>query len=181
MSAPKVTHADAMTFMVSWWIAVKQQRQRILPATPTVALQGSRKADTYMFVWSAHNLRTAAELVHRSVPADTQAAVRKAIDAFDAAAPDVRKLRNALSHFDAFVYGEGRLQRGLPAAHFGVYQVDHGTDFELAISLAPGGPILRLSVEATIDAANALFRSVGRAVDHLPMPTLADLASDTSG
>jgi hypothetical protein len=102
MSALKVSHADAMTFLVSWWMAVRQQRERILPTTPAVALQGSRKADTYMFVWSAHNLRTAAQLVHRSVPDGVRAPVRAAIDAFDNAVPDIRKLRNALSHFDAF-------------------------------------------------------------------------------
>ncbi|MEV4720289.1 hypothetical protein AB0J94_24070 [Micromonospora noduli] len=130
-----------------------------------------------MFVWAAHNLRTGAELVHRSAPPPVQERIKNAIEDFDRTAPDVRKLRNALSHFDAFVYGEGRLQKGRQTPHLGVYSVVHQGDYELVVSLAVGEPVLRLSVEKTTDAANALFRAVGLAVEGLPMPSLADVAT----
>jgi hypothetical protein len=172
-----VSHADGMQFLVSWWMAVKQQRERILPASPSYRLRGTRQVDAYLFVWAAHNLRTGAQLVHRSVPPQVQVPVRSAIDAFDAAAPDVRKLRNALSHFDAFVYGEGRPQRGRESPHLGIYTVGHGSDYELVVSLAVGEPVLHLSVQRTTEAADALFRAVGIAVDDLPMPSLDDVAT----
>lgn len=175
--ARKVSHADGMQFLVSWWMAVRQQRERILPADPSYQLRGTRQADTYLFVWAAHNLRTGAELVRRSAPPEVQERIRSAIEDFDAAVPDVRKLRNALSHFDAFVYGEGHLQRGRESPHLGVYTVVHQGDYELVVSLAVGEPVLRLSIEKTTDAANALFQAVGLAVDDLPMPSLADVST----
>ncbi|PZG15419.1 hypothetical protein C1I95_19625 [Micromonospora craterilacus] len=168
---------DGMQFMVSWWMAVRQQCERILPAEPAYRLRGTRQADAYLFVWAAHNLRTAAELVRRSAPLDVQEQIQSTIEDFDTRAPDVRKLRNALSHFDAFVYGEGRPQKGREAAHLGVYTVAHDGDYELVVSLAVGEPVLRLSVEKTTEAANALFRAVGLAVDELPLPSLRDVAN----
>ena len=168
---PTVTHADAMSFMVTWWMAVKQQYHRILPETPTYGLRGQSQVDAYLFVWSAHNLRTAAELVFTSVPHEVKPAVRQAVDEFDLAAPDIRKMRNAISHFDDYAFGRGALQARDADAAFGIYGAAIPGDFQLFVCLAPGAPRLELSVATTAAAADRLFQGVGRSVDHLPMPT----------
>jgi hypothetical protein len=120
-----------------------------------------------MFVWALHNLRTATNLVHRVADREAQQAIEDAIAAFDQAAPDVKSLRDVLSHYEDYALGNGRLQKPLSAPHFGVHY-SHGDDFQLHVSLASGFHILRIEIKGATDAATELFRALGMALKMRP-------------
>ena len=53
-----------------------------------------------------------ALLVERISPVGIAEKVRESIQDFDVSVPDVKKMRNALAHFDEYLRGEGSLQKG---------------------------------------------------------------------
>lgn len=131
----------------------------------------TREADAYMFVHALHHLRMAVLLVRRTAKASMREKIDEEIGRFDEAVPDVKKLRNALAHFDEYVQGEGNLQRnsssaGLNFTYYSERLPPYDDDriqigiYVIKAKISPDLPPLEVEVVSAGAAAFALYENV---------------------
>jgi hypothetical protein len=82
-----------------WFCTAELQQSRILSAGTELRTQDM---DMNQFVWALHNAVTGAVRVLTRGSKEAQA--------FNAAAPEVKTMRDILSHYDEYLEGRGRLQ-----------------------------------------------------------------------
>ncbi len=81
----------------------------------------SKDADTYVIVVIVRDLIRATQLLLRNIDREPdRQLLQEALSNFSNELPAVSHLRNVLEHFDDYLLGRGRMQRGDPAADFSV-------------------------------------------------------------
>jgi len=134
------------SWLGGWRRAVELKVVRL--ASAHVAFDQGVESD--LFLMAVRNLVRACEAFqddHR---------VRKALDAFSTAAPDVTQARDLLEHFDVYDRGIGRLQKAGPMQESSLLVFDEDTGSEQLIHIGPHV----INVTRTYEAADELAEGV---------------------
>ena len=140
----------------------------------------AREANSYLFIMALHQLRMAALLFRESVPMQVADKTSAIIEKFDYAVPDVKKTRDALTHFDDYVKGRGHLHRNKlqplleissqiessfdPEMGFAVANIEKYT---IRASITPDLPRLEIEIFSATNAASKLYNEILKVRDEI--------------
>jgi hypothetical protein len=154
-----------MAPVVVWRHAVDVQALRLL-TTGTGMPDGpvTKQADSYLFAMALRNLLRAVELVRNTVAPERRVTIEIAQEAFRLEFPKAIAQRDVLEHFDDYLQGMGKLQKGKPPFPAATWTESTGPkSYKLCVGVA-GHATFELDVEAAQRAALKLFNAATEAV-----------------
>jgi hypothetical protein len=89
-------------YIYRWYLAVTLQGERTLNATSN----DHREVDSHLFAVALKDLRTAVDWAGNKCRGQGVGAVRRALEAFDAAVPDLKNVRDVHEHFVNYESGD---------------------------------------------------------------------------
>ena len=142
----RATVNEALALLSTWERAVRNQATRVLGSPPDRQFGVSEKADGYLFVLALRNVIRAANLVLTLAPEHARPGIEAGIATFESKMGAAKDTRDVLDHFDDYVVGDGKLQKGSGRPMYVEWQERDGTTVRLCIGISSGRPLLSIDV-----------------------------------
>jgi hypothetical protein len=99
-----------------------QERPTIDQSNTILSFFRAHRSASHLYVLSLFQCRIALDFVEKTCDVERESQVSRAISELDRVVPALRDMRNAVVHFDDYIQGRGRLQRGLvmPGLHYSI-------------------------------------------------------------
>ena len=136
-----------------------QQRPTIDQSDTVLSFFRAHRSASHLYVLSIFQCRIALNFVEQTCVAESRNPINYAISELDRVVPALRDVRNAVVHFDDYIQGQGRLQKGaiMPGLHFSIMTQFDVTSPDASICFSVGrdsqGDILyEIPVVASLEA-----------------------------